>query len=840
GRVGVERAGVRGYLRVIKPGDLFGELALFDDAPRSATCVVLEPATVLSFPAAALAELFESGHPAAQKLLAHVMQTVVFSMRVANARLREAVATSRGEHDHAFRAREEAVALARRADDHDSDDGARRGVPVVRASRPELSAAACVASLLRHHRRPVPLASVEEACAVNGAITQESLTRAARGLGLEIRRLELSLDDLRDIDAPLVLRLARSADAEGDDGGVYVVADRWTRGGLPVMDPTAGRRTLSTAELKRRFAGLAYDVSPTKVTARPRPPIERLLEHVAERRGPIAHLVAVTVLFQLTSLVVPFATAAVINQVLPSRHDALLHVLAAALGAAVVVQALLTFQRDATLRYLRMRFDLDMMNQMMGHLLSLPIAFFEVHRPGAIVQRFQSFRVLRDLLTNQGVTALLDVGTLLVSLVALAWVDARLFVPIAVVLVLFIVVLGLLAPRIERWAAEELDHGADQQSRLIELLGSIATLHAAAVPEGGLGRWRPAFLRELRASARQDGVVGAVGPLLDASRLAALVVLLWRGAVAVQEGSLSLGALLAAAGVAATFLSTLSAVAAQVFPLARGAAHLRGIRHLLAERTEQTEALPAPPGKLRGRITLDRVSFRYAPGGATILRDVSLEIVSGTKVALVGPSGSGKSTLGKLLLGFYPPSSGRVLFDGRDIARLDLPALRRQVGVVLQEPYLFNASIRTNLSLNAPAAKMSEIMEAARRAAIHDEIAKLPMHYETLVSEGGGTFSGGQRQRLAIARALVHAPALLFLDEATSALDNVSQGLVEAGLADTRCTRIVIAHRLSTVADADLVVALDKGRIVETGRHAELMERRGFYWNLVRAQEGVG
>jgi ABC-type bacteriocin/lantibiotic exporter with double-glycine peptidase domain len=301
-------------------------------------------------------------------------------------------------------------------------------------------------------------------------------------------------------------------------------------------------------------------------------------------------------------------------------------------------------------------------------------------------------------------------------------------------------------------------------------------------------------------------------------------------------GEITLGMMLALNALAVGFLTPLGALVDNLVSLQGLGSYIERIDDVLREPPEQDPKLVQPAPRLSGHVRLDSVSFRYAAGGKLVVRGASLEILPGMKVAIVGRSGSGKSTLAALMLGLYWPEHGSIEFDGRDLRQLDVRTVRQQMGIVTQDPYIFAGTVRENLMLNAPDAPQHRLVRAASIARIHEDIRAMPMGYETPVAEGGASLSGGQRQRLALARALVNDPAVLLLDEATSALDATTEAEIARNLASMRCTQIVIAHRLSTIVDADLIVVVEDGQIVEAGSHADLSAWQGHYHRLVRAQ----
>ena len=294
--------------------------------------------------------------------------------------------------------------------------------------------------------------------------------------------------------------------------------------------------------------------------------------------------------------------------------------------------------------------------------------------------------------------------------------------------------------------------------------------------------------------------------------------------------------MLALNALATSFLTSLSSLVStgQSVPLAQS--HLARIADVVEAEPEQLLQTSSPPPRLTGSVKLHQVSFSYSKYTPRILHNLCVEIRAGQKVAIVGRTGSGKSTLGKLLLGLYIPTEGEIFYDKLPLRSLDYQAVRAQFGVVMQEATIFNGSIRQNITLNTPDMSLERVTQAAHLAALHEDILQMPMGYETMVSEGGAALSGGQRQRLALARALANAPAILLLDEATSSLDVVTEQVVERNLSKLPCTQIIIAHRLSTIRNADVILVLNRGQIVEHGNHQELLQRKGYYADLIRSQ----
>jgi ATP-binding cassette subfamily B protein len=392
--------------------------------------------------------------------------------------------------------------------------------------------------------------------------------------------------------------------------------------------------------------------------------------------------------------------------------------------------------------------------------------------------------------------------------------------------------------RVRELMSQDLESQSRAQSYLVQMLAGIETLKAAGAESRAVEHWSNLFVDQLNVSLGRGRLSAVTESINEALTAAAPLTLVAVGTALVLDGDLTLGSMLSVVAMATGFLGPLRSLVDSALRLQTLGSYVERIDDVLSTDPEQDPTKVVPPPPLSGRIEVRGVTFRYSPQTARVLRDVSLSIEPGQNVAIVGRSGSGKSTLAKLMVGLLQPTEGTVLYDGHNLAELDLKALRRRIGVVPQAPYVFAGSIRDNIALVDPGAPSDRIVAAARRACVDEDVAAMPMGYETMVADGGATLSGGQRQRLALARALVSDPSVLVLDEATSSLDaRTEQGVIES-LTGLRSTRVVIAHRLSTVVNADRIVVVEAGQIVEDGTHTQLIARRGIYWQLVQAQLG--
>jgi ATP-binding cassette, subfamily B, bacterial len=712
--------------------------------------------------------------------------------------------------------------------------GRGRRVPYVQQTTTSDCGAASLTMVLGYFGRQLPLDEVRQVVgAGRGGADAERLLQAGTWFGLRGRGVRVdTVEALATFEPGAILHWRFDH---------FVVFERLRRQGLEIVDPAGGRRVVPRAEAGRSFTGVALTFEPSEGflpgdDRRGRGALGRYLRPMLSRVGTLGRTLAVSVLLQVFALAVPVLIGLLVDRVVPQQDLHLLTVLAAGLGGLVVFNFFGSLIRSYLLLELRTRLDAQLTLDFLDHLVGLPFAFFQERSAGDLMLRMNSLATVREILTAGALSTVLDGLLVSLYLVVLLVVSPGLGLLVLGLALLRVLLLFATRRKQKELMSQSLHTQAASQAYQVQMLAGMETLKAGGSELRAVEHWSNLFVDTLNVSLARGRLTAVVDALLAALALGSPVAILLFGAWQVFQGNLSLGAMLGLNALAAGFLTPLTQLVTTAFQFQLLGSYLDRIEDVMQTPREQEAGAGRPASRLRGGVRLENVSFAYGPAAPAVVREVSVDIAPGSFVALVGRSGAGKSTLANLLVGLYRPTEGRILFDGVDLAELNLQSVRSQMGVVPQHPYLFGLSIRANIALAAPSLPLRAVVDAARRAQIHDEIMAMPLSYDTVLADGGASLSGGQRQRLALARALVQRPAILLLDEATSALDTLTESAIQTELARLHCTRVVVAHRLSTIQDADQILVMDEGRIVERGTHAELVARGGVYAELIARQ----
>ncbi len=710
----------------------------------------------------------------------------------------------------------------------------QRPIPFVQQVTEADCGAACLAMVLEWHGKRVRLEEVREVAGVSryGA-SAAALIEAASHFGLRARGMRLDeLAHLAQLPRGSVLHWCFTH---------FVVFDHLDRrGGAWILDPASGRRRVDRDELDRSFTGIALvlergeSFTPGDSESRP-PGVRRYLRAIVDSRL-VAKILATSVLVRLLALAVPLLLAVLVDRVVPRSDYQLLAVAAAGMAALVASHFVVSLFRAQLLLHLRTVVDSRLTRDFVDHLLALPFSVFQSRPAGDLLMRINSNATVRETLTTGVLSGLLDGALVVIYLSLILVADWRLGLVVLALGGLRIALFLFNRRRYRELMIGSIQAESEASAFQVQLLNGIEIFKATGAEPRALARWSNLFTGVLNASLRRGRLAAWVDACLGALTLGSPLLVLTLGTWLVLRGELTLGTMLALNALAVGFLEPLTQLVQSAFQLQMLGGYLDRLDDILElPREQDPDSVPAA-GRLRGQITLQEVSFRYSPVDPPVLREVSVDIAAGSFVALVGASGAGKTTLAWLLLGLHRPNGGKIFFDGTDLATLDLGSVRRQIGIAAQDPNLLAGSVRSNIALADPSIPLDRIMEAAKLAHVHDEIMAMPMGYDMPVGEAGSALSGGQRQRVALARALVQRPRILLLDEATSSLDALTEAKIQRELEALDCTRIVIAHRLSTVKNADQILILAGGRIAEQGTHHELLDRGGYYAELVGGQ----
>jgi ATP-binding cassette subfamily B protein len=623
----------------------------------------------------------------------------------------------------------------------------------------------------------------------------------------------------------------------------FALATQSSAAGLKLASPQEGWVNLGPEELEAAFPeGIdVLMVDRTISTPEQRFDLSWFLPAINRYKGPLLQVLLASFVVQLFSLANPLLIQVIIDKVISQRSLDTLQVLGIALVVVTLLEGLLGSLRTFLFADTTNRIDTRLGAEVIDHLLRLPLGYFDRRPVGELGTRVAELEKIRNFLTGQALTTVLDAAFSVIYIAVMAFYSWVLTIVALIVVPIQIGITLLGAPLFRRQFRQSAEANARTQSHLVEVLTGIQTVKAQNVETVSRWKWQERYSDYIARSYEKTITGTAINETSQVLQKLSQLLVLWVGAALVLKGELTLGQLIAfriISGYVTQPLLRLSNIWQNIQELRVSFERLADVVDTPQESNQADQGkIPLPP--IHGAVHFENLSFAFNPQAGPVLKNIELEIPTGTFVGVVGQSGSGKSTLMKLLPRLYSPDQGRILIDGYDIDKVELYSLRRQIGIVPQDPLLFSGSVNNNIALTTPDAGSESIVKAARIACAHEFIMTLPEGYSTNVGERGANLSGGQRQRLAIARTIISNPKLLVMDEATSALDYDTERRVCDNLRESLqgCTVFFITHRLSTVRNANLIVMMHQGAIVETGTHDELMALRGRYYALYRQQE---
>ncbi|EAQ75817.1 MULTISPECIES: ABC transporter transmembrane domain-containing protein [unclassified Synechococcus] len=718
-------------------------------------------------------------------------------------------------------------------------NGERRGMTLVRGEGPLQETMACFQMLAREMKLPYRRDSIEkvlqDALRRGQTLNLQLIGQVAGSLGLHVVGAK--------VPAGMGTRLQTPSLLSWKEGFALVVASH--QGGITLASPRHGWIELTPAEILEAYSEgmdlLVFD----RTTSTPDQTFgpSWFLPALSRYRGVLLQVLVASFVVQLFTLANPLLIQIIIDKVINQRSLDTLQVLGFALMVVTLLEGVLGSLRTFLFAETTNRIDQRLGAEVIDHLLRLPLNYFDRRPVGELGSRVAELEKIRGFLTGQALTTVLDAVFSVIYIAVMVLYSWTLTIVALAVLPIQIGITLLGAPLFRRQFRQAAEDNARTQSHLVEVLTGIQTVKAQNVEMVSRWKWQELYGKYISRTFEKTITGTALSQIGQVLQKLSQLLVIWVGAVLVLRGELTLGQLIAfriLSGYVTQPLLRLSTIWQSIQELRVSFERLADVVDTPQESTETDKAkIPLPP--IHGDVVFEDVSFSFVQGQPLILKNVDLELKAGTFVGIVGQSGSGKSTLMKLIPRLYSPNSGRILIDHYDIDKVELYSLRRQVGIVPQEPLLFSGTISENIALTQPEADSEDIVRAAKLACAHEFIMELSSGYSTKIGERGAGLSGGQRQRVAIARTLLTRPKLLVMDEATSALDYDTERRVCDNLLEELhdCTVFFITHRLSTIRRADLIVMMHQGAIVETGTHDQLIAQKGRYYTLFRQQEAA-
>lgn len=689
----------------------------------------------------------------------------------------------------------------------------------------------CTAMILRYYKSYESLSDLRESLeAGRDGLKLSQIRNYFKTVGFQTSAYKSNIEGLKSVNLPAIIFLNNEH---------FVVLEKVSKQNVTIVDPAFGRRRMSFEELKENFSNIVLTVKSTE-EFKPKKKQEnswiKVLQNLKEKKVLFAKIAMLSMLTYLISISIPMVVQYLIDEIaLKNKPDMLMNYGFIIIGIIFFFGALSYIRGDSVIK-LQIFLDNCLMGGTFKKLLRLPYKYFEVRSNGDLLFRLNSLHILRDLLSEQVVKGLMDLGAITFIL---AYMVSKSILLTCIAVGLFILnglIILYLRPFMMEANQYEIVENTKLQTVQVETVYSILGVKTTGVEDQIFNSWNDRYKKSIDRYRYKSKILNIYMTLTTVTQTVSPFIILFIGIYQYFSANITLGTVIAFYSLSNTFFATGVSVFQTWNNFLLASSYLERIKDI-TDATEEKNPKNAKNITLSGEIKLENVSFAYTKNSKEVIKNVNLNIKQGQKVAIVGASGSGKSTLSKILLGLYEPTNGNIYYDNINFNKLNKQNVRKQLGIVPQDISLFNKSIYENIKMNKEDVTINDVKRAAEIAQIATEIEAMPMGYNTFVSDMGMNLSGGQRQRIALARAIINNPKLIILDEATSSLDTVNEVKVSNYFESIGCTRIVIAHRLSTIIDSDVIYVMDNGQIVEAGNHKELILLNGLYASLYKAKE---
>lgn len=705
-----------------------------------------------------------------------------------------------------------------------------RRVPIVRQITQTECGLCCCVMLLRYYGSKESIFDLHRYMDVGRdglSIYQLKNLLDERGLHVKIYSTD-DIEKLKLLDLPFICYWNKQH---------FVVVTKIHKNQVYINDPAEGNKIIDIKEFEECFSQYFIVAKPkedfTPLKKSTYNPWKKIFRYITEKKLLLVQIFACLLIVYGITLYLPNIIQRIVDEAMQESRVTYLNEYIKILFLCLLGYSFGIIIENLRIITMNVHLSIKLEANTYKRLMHLPYKFFETRSSGDLLFRVQCTSRIKEMIVSQLFGTIINLGTLLVVIIYMIKKSVILTTLVLCIFSISVLLFLLIQPVMSQAINGEVIEQTKSQTAQIESLYAIITIKMAAMEDIICNNWQTIFERVIKMFKRRTFITNIYNALLSMLQVFAPIVVICFGIVQYYKGNMSLGEVIAFESMANTFFSTGMSIVAVIPQIATGAQYLDRISEIWRYEIEE-ESTDVLECAIQGEIELKSVAFSYTSNSPVVCSDISMHIKPGTKIAIVGESGSGKSTLGKILVGLYQPTEGSVLYDGNAFNQYNRKSLCSQMGIVPQDATLFNKTIYENIVLERKDIKFEDVVKATKMACIHDEIMAMPMGYNTLVSEMGVNLSGGQRQRILIARALLTNPKILVMDEATSSLDNINEKHISDYLAERKCTRIIVAHRLSTIIDSDCIYVMQEGKIVEIGKHEELLQLDGTYAKLYK------